>query len=80
VYRVVIYPEAQDQIEALPAEALAAFAELLGAIELAPWNGPPHHEDNPHGAVRRWPFGPSHAGHVIYLILGPAPRSGLPMV
>jgi hypothetical protein len=28
-----------------------------------------HHEDNPTGAVRRWTFGPQHAGHIIYLIL-----------
>ncbi|WP_028925364.1 hypothetical protein [Pseudonocardia acaciae] len=69
MYRVVVYPDAQEQIAALPDEALAGYADALGAIELAPWNGPPHHKGNPNGAVRRWPFGPRAAGHVVYLIL-----------
>jgi hypothetical protein len=69
VYRIVVYPEAADQIAALPAEALHSCAEVLGALELTPWNGPPLHEDNPEGAVRRWDFGPGHAGQVIYLVL-----------
>jgi hypothetical protein len=42
---------------------------VLGALELAPWHGPPHNEGNPAGAVRRWPFGPDKVGHVVYLIL-----------
>lgn len=69
MYRIVVYPEAADQITALPAEALHSYAEVLGAIELTPWNGPPLHEDNPDGAVRRWDFGPDHAGQAIYLVL-----------
>lgn len=69
MYRVVVYPDAQEQIAALPDEALADYADVLGAMELAPWNGSSHHEGNPNGAVRRWSFGPGKAGHVIYLIL-----------
>jgi hypothetical protein len=76
VYRIVVYPEAVDQIAALPAEALRAYAEalrayadVLGALELTPWNGSPLHEDNPDGAVRCWDFGPGHAGQAIYLVL-----------
>ncbi len=69
MYRIVVYPEAAEQIAALAADALCAYAEVLGALELAPWNGPSLHEDNPDGAVRRWDFGPGHAGQVIYLVL-----------
>ena len=58
-----------EQITALPAQALPHLGEVLAALELTPWNGRPHHEDNPTGAVRRWTFGPNQAGHVIYLIL-----------
>jgi hypothetical protein len=69
VYRLVIYPDAQEQVAALPAETLDAYADVLGVLELAPWSGRPQHEANPEGAVRRWMFGPSGAGQVIYLIL-----------
>ncbi len=69
MYRIVVYPEAADQIAALPADALHAYADVLGAPELTPWNGLPLHEDNPDGAVRRWDFGLGHAGQAIYLVL-----------
>jgi mRNA interferase MazF len=49
--------------------ALADYARVLDAIEVAPWNGPPHNERNPGGAVRRWSFGPDAAGQVLYLVL-----------
>lgn len=60
------------QVAALPADALDAYAEVLEVLEvlqLTPWNGRPQHEDNPEGAVRRWKFGVSQAGQVVYLIL-----------
>lgn len=66
--RIIPDTTVSDQISALPGEALPHLAEVLAALELTPWNGRPHHEDNPTGAVRRWTFGPHHAGHVIYLI------------
>jgi hypothetical protein len=69
VYEVVVYPEAADQIAELPVAALADYARVLDAIEVAPWNGPPHNERNPGGAVRRWSFGPDAAGQVLYLVL-----------
>ena len=69
MYRVVIYPEATDQLAELPASVLAEYARVIDAIEVAPWNGPPHNERNAEGAVRRWPFGPSGAGQVLYLVL-----------
>ena len=69
MYQLVVYPEAQEQIAALPDDALIAYADVHGVLELKPWNGEPQHKDNPDGAVRRWPFGPGAAGHVVYLIL-----------
>jgi hypothetical protein len=60
VYQIVVYPDAADQIAALPDDALQAYVDVFGALELTPWNGPPLHEDNPDGAVRRWDFGPGH--------------------
>jgi hypothetical protein len=64
VYRVVVYPEAVDQLAVLPASVLAEYARVIDAIEVAPWNGPPHNERNADGAVRRRLFGPSGAGQV----------------
>ena len=69
MYRIIPDTTVSDQITALPDEALPHLAEVLATLELTPWNGRPHHEDNPTGAVRRWTFGPHHAGHLIYLIL-----------
>jgi len=69
VYRLVIYPEVQEQIAALPDEALIGYADVLDVLELAPWSGQSQHAGNPEGAVRRWMFGPEGTGHVIYLIL-----------
>jgi hypothetical protein len=66
VYRIVTYPEAQEQIAALPDDALGRYAAVLGVLELTPWNGLPQHEDNPGGAVRQWIFG---HGQVLYLVL-----------
>jgi hypothetical protein len=69
VYRLVVYPEAQEQIAALPDEALVDYAEVTGVLGVSPWAGLPHHRSNPDGAVRRWHFGPSSAGQVIYLVI-----------
>lgn len=67
MYRLVIGLDVQEQVDALPAEAWAAFMEVLVTLELAPWNGPPQNPNNPEGAVRRWPLGLG--GHVVYVIL-----------
>lgn len=69
MYRVVTYPEARDQIVALPDEGLANYAETLETLKVEPWSGPPHYHRNPYGAVRYRLFGRDHAGQVIYLIL-----------
>ncbi|MGH3913988.1 MAG: hypothetical protein ACRDTC_11365 [Pseudonocardiaceae bacterium] len=67
MYRVTTYPEALEQIAALPDEALLGYAEVLGVLTLVPWNGAPLNKDYPSGQVRTLPFGA--AGMVTYLIL-----------
>jgi hypothetical protein len=68
-YRIVPDQTVFEQVAALPNEAIAAYAEVLAVLQLAPWNGEPQHVDNPDGPVRRWHFGPDLAGQVVYLIL-----------
>ena len=58
-----------EQVAALPDQALAAYAEVLDVLQLAPWKGQPQHAANPDAPVRRWAFGSSYAGQVVYLIL-----------
>ena len=69
MYTVNTDGPAQHQVDALPTEALAAYAELRVVLETetAPWSGRPYHRDNPQGAVRARAFG-TH-GLVVYLIL-----------
>ncbi|MGH3865324.1 MAG: hypothetical protein ACRDQ4_04140 [Pseudonocardiaceae bacterium] len=69
MYRIVPDDAVFDQVAALPAEALSAYAAVLEVLTLAPWNGEPQHEDNPKAEVRRWYFGPSQAGQIVYLIV-----------
>lgn len=69
MYRIVPDPQTRQQVDALPTDAYRAYAEVLDVLEMTPWSGEPQHTDNPHGAVRRWHFGPNAAGQVVYLIL-----------
>jgi len=71
VYEVTTDDESQPQVDALPPEALAAFAELRVMLETAPWNvernGQPVREDHPDRPVRVMWFGTD--GMAVYLIL-----------
>jgi hypothetical protein len=69
VYSFDSLPEAREQIDALPAEALPYFAELLAFLELTPGAGKPYNEQNPDGAMRAQPFGPHGEGLAVYLVL-----------
>lgn len=69
MYRIVPDPATIAQVAALPDEALDGYAEVLEVLQVTPWHGPPQHEGNPGGAVRRWAFGTGHAGQVVYLIV-----------
>jgi hypothetical protein len=46
-YRIVSDQAVFEQVAALPTEALLAYAEVLDALQLTPWNGESPHEDNP---------------------------------
>ena len=56
-----------DALEALPAAALVALADVLDVLELAPWSGDPLVDRNPGGAVRTMTF--AGAGLVTYVIV-----------
>ncbi|WP_300010607.1 hypothetical protein [Pseudonocardia sp.] len=73
-YRIVPDESIFAQVAALPVEALAAYAQVLDVLEVAPWNGEPQHLANSDGAVRRWLFGPDEAGQVLYLIVEEPPE------
>jgi hypothetical protein len=69
VYKVTTDEQSQPQIDALPADALSAFAEARTALELAPWNGTPYHSYRPDSPMRALTFGPHGEGDIVYLIL-----------
>lgn len=57
----------RDALEALPAAALVALAEVLDVLERAPWSGDPLVDRNPDGAVRTMTF--AGTGLVTYVIV-----------
>lgn len=69
MYKIEIYPDAQDQIGALPVAAQYLLSEAFAVIQLVPWNGLSVNKQNPEGALRRFLFGPEGAGMVTYLVL-----------
>jgi hypothetical protein len=52
-YRIDIYPDVQEQIQALPAQSLTSLAEALTVLSLTPWNGDPYNRDKPDGVMRQ---------------------------
>jgi hypothetical protein len=69
VYSYDILPEAREQVDGLPAEALTFYAELITFMELTPWDGPPYRADNPEGNMRKMLFGRGAEGIAVYLVL-----------
>lgn len=69
MYRIRTDRQAREQIAALPDDALGYYAQVLGVLEIVPWHGHPHHQDNPKGALRQLVFGHDNQGLAIYLIL-----------
>lgn len=67
MYRITTDEKSSAQIAVLPAEALVSYAEILGVMELVPWQGEPTNFGNPDGPVRALCFGHGHM--VTYLIL-----------
>lgn len=69
MYTVTTDDQSQQQVDALPAEALAAFAESRTVLEVAPWNGVPYNKLKPDGPMRAVSFGSDGQGDIVYLIL-----------
>jgi len=69
LYTVTTDDQSQQQVDALPAEALAPFAEARATLEVAPWNGAPYHKHRPDSPMRALTFGPAGQGDIVYLIL-----------
>jgi hypothetical protein len=68
VYRLTTDDRSSAQIDALPAEALASYAEIVGVLQLVPWRGRPYVAAKPDGPMRVLFFGDGRS-MVIYLIL-----------
>ena len=67
LYSVSLAGVAPAQVDALPAKALASFAELRVLLETVPWAGKAYRRDYPEGPVRTAAFG--EGGLATYLIL-----------
>ena len=61
--------EALDEVSALPAHALASYAELITLLEMAPWSGDPYNLQRPEANMRTHTFGADAEGLAIYLVL-----------
>ncbi|MGH3807119.1 MAG: hypothetical protein ACRDRU_10905 [Pseudonocardiaceae bacterium] len=59
MYTVTTDDQSQQQVDALPAEALAPFAEARATLEVAPWCGVPYHKHKPDSPMRTLTFGPA---------------------
>lgn len=70
MYDLVTEVSVQEQVDALPADALASYAELRTVLELDPFGGEPLNKANPSGGVFTLPFGPHGEGIVYYLVMG----------
>ena len=57
MYLVKLPDEVREQLAALPSKALAAFAEAMVVLEVAPWGGDPYNRERPDGNIRTVAFG-----------------------
>lgn len=67
MYQLSLDPVAEDQIKAVPQEALRPLAELFTLLETAPWSGEPFNPANPRGNMLTHAFG--ELGLATYLVL-----------
>jgi hypothetical protein len=67
VYRLILDPIAEDQINILPQAALRPLAELFTLLETAPWSGEPFNRANPRSNMLTHVFG--ELGLATYLVL-----------
>jgi hypothetical protein len=69
MYTVGQSKQVDEQIAALPAEALAPFLEATVFLQVAPWNGSPFVKERPDAPLRSRTFGEGGAGMITYLII-----------
>ncbi|OZM83761.1 hypothetical protein [Pseudonocardia sp. MH-G8] len=69
MYEITTDEQSRQQIDALPADALAPFTEARAVLELVPWNGAPYHRNRPESPMRALTFGPNREGDIVYLVL-----------
>ncbi|MEU8273968.1 hypothetical protein ACGFIJ_02005 [Microbispora bryophytorum] len=67
MYKLVVDPIAEEQIAALPDEALRPLAELFTLLETAPWSGEPYNRAKPRSNMLTHPFG--ERGLATYVVL-----------
>lgn len=67
MYEVILHPQAEDQVAALPDDALGPLAELYTVLETTPWSGNPYNRDNPRGNMLTLAFG--ELGMAVYVVL-----------
>jgi hypothetical protein len=77
MYLVKLPDEVRDQLAALPSTALAAFAEVMVVLEVAPWGGDPYNRERPDGNIRTLTFGTQAEGLLVYLIVEHAREVGV---
>lgn len=69
MYSVETADQAIAQLDALPAEALPHYAELVAMLQLAPWAGRTYDDRDPDLPTRSQTFGDRGQGLAIYLVL-----------
>ncbi len=67
MYRINLDHNAEEQINAVPDEALHPLTELFVLLETAPWSGQPFNPANPRGNMLTHAFG--ERGLATYLVL-----------
>jgi|tagenome__1003787_1003787.scaffolds.fasta_scaffold20870158_2 hypothetical protein len=77
MYLVKLPDEVRVQLAALPATALAAFAEAMVVLEVAPWGGDPYNRERPEASIRTLAFGEHAEGLLVYPIVEHAREVGV---
>ncbi|MFF5262216.1 hypothetical protein ACFY4C_25040 [Actinomadura viridis] len=67
MYRLILDPVAEEQIVAVPDEALSPLAELFVLLETSPWSGQPFNPSNPRANMLTHAFG--ERGLATYIVL-----------
>jgi hypothetical protein len=67
VYKITLDLVAEEQIAAVPEQALHPLAELFALLETAPWSGQPYDPSNPKANMLTHTFG--ERGLATYVVM-----------